>query len=135
MESDKTIKHYWLYVLTLNEGKYYIGKTSKKDPYDRIDQHLHKFYSAQWVKKYGFLDVKEVIDVGQLEYQQSEDLELQHTLQYMRKYGYNNVRGGTLNYSGKYVKVGDRFVRDTDWKSALSILFVVGCMTTAFILK
>lgn len=135
MESDKDKKHYWLYVLLLNESKYYVGKTSRKDPYDRIDQHLHKFYSAEWVKKYGFLDVKEVIDIGNISHQESEDLELQRTLQYMKKYGYNNVRGGILRYSGNYKKIGNRFIRDTRWATVKVILFLLVCILAVYIVE
>ena len=133
MDQTETKKHYWLYVLLLNEGKYYIGKTSKNDPYDRIDEHLHKFYSAQWVKKYGFLDVKEVIDLGQVSYQESENLELERTLQYMKKYGYNNVRGGSLTYRGDYRKIGDRFYTKENFNLLIGVSFMTFALLIALV--
>ena len=34
----------------------------------------------------------------------SRKMDLKRTLQYMKKYGYKNVRGVILNYSSRYVK-------------------------------
>ena len=119
-------KHYWLYVLLLNGGRYYIGKTSQHDPYKRIDQHLNKFYTAQWVKKHGFLDVTEIIDIGYHTGKSSAVAEQELTLKYMKKYGYQKVRGGTLTYSGDYVKVYDYFFTKDNFHQLLSILFMTG---------
>lgn len=124
MNVSQNKKHFWLYVLVLSNGKYYVGKTSRKDPYDRIDEHFHSFYSAQWVKKNGFLDVKEVIDIGATTDYESDVQEQNMTLKYMKKFGYNNVRGGTLNYSGKYRKVGNRYFRDSEFSMLIGIVFM-----------
>jgi predicted GIY-YIG superfamily endonuclease len=118
-------KHYWLYVLRLHEGKYYIGTTSKKDPNHRIQEHMNGFYSAQWVKKYKPIEPVEIINLGNITKEQAELLEQHRTLQYMKKYGYQNARGGRLNYSGRYVKVGDRFFRDEEWGSLVAILILM----------
>jgi len=100
------IKHYWLYVLRLEQGKYYVGQTSGKDPNRRIQQHMNGFYSAQWVKKYKPIEPIEKIDLGIITKAEADDLENHRTLQYMKKYSYQNVRGGKYRYSGKYAKIG-----------------------------
>ena len=132
MEEKK--KRYWLYVLSLKEGKYYVGITSKKNPYDRISEHMNGFYTAQWVKKYKPIKPVEIIDIGNITKEETDRLELQRTLQYMKKYGYQNVRGGKLNYSGKYIKIGDRFWRDEEFLMYLTIFTLLTIMFI-FILK
>lgn len=117
-------KHYWLYVLRLEQGKYYVGITSKKDPQRRIMEHMNGFYTAQWVKKYKPLEAVEVLDIGNITKAEADRLELQRTLQYMKKWGYQNVRGGKLNYSGKYRKIGNRFFRDQDFALMCGVLFM-----------
>ncbi len=58
---EDKIKHYWLYVLRLEQNKYYVGITSRLDPQTRINEHMGGFYSAQWVKKYKPIEAAEVI--------------------------------------------------------------------------
>lgn len=116
-----TNKHFWLYVLLLENNKYYIGITSKKDPNARINEHKNGFYSAQWVKKHNLVHTAEIINLGNITETEASKLELQRTLQYMERYGYQNVRGGKLNYSGRYVKIGNRYFRDED----AQVLFVI----------
>lgn len=86
-------KHYWLYVLRLQQNKYYIGITSRKDPSSRIREHMNGFYSAQWTKKYKPIECTEKIDLGMLTEDQAYSQENKRTLQYMAKYGVNNIRG------------------------------------------
>jgi predicted GIY-YIG superfamily endonuclease len=134
-EINSTTKHYWLYVLRLKHDKYYIGITSKKNPHTRIAEHMNGFYSAQWVKKYEPIEPVEVIDIGNLTQAEADRLELQRTLQYMHKYGYQNVRGGKLNYSGKYFKFGDRYFREDEALVILTILFLLAILATILFLK
>lgn len=119
-------KHYWLYVLRLQQDKYYIGITSRKDPSSRVREHMNGFYSAQWTKKYKPTECSEKIELGTLTEDQAFNLENKRTLQYMKKYGINNVRGGKFNYSGKYVhiKLLDLFFREEDFKQFLGISFM-----------
>lgn len=119
------IKHYWLYVLLLHEDKYYVGITSKKNPMDRINEHMNGFYSAQWVKRYKPIEPVEIIDIGNITPAESDRLELKRTVQYMKKYGYQNVRGGKYNYDGKYIKVGEKLVQEKE----LYIKICLGIMT------
>jgi predicted GIY-YIG superfamily endonuclease len=117
-------KHYWLYTLRLEQGKYYIGRTSRADPNMRIQEHFNGFYSAQWVKKYKPIEAVEIINIGNIDAEEAERQELHRTLQYMKRYGLQNVRGGKLNYSGQYVKVGVWFWRKEDFQNLIGVLFM-----------
>jgi len=77
----------YIYTLQLEEGKYYIGKTSNPD--FRIEQHFQSD-GAIWTKKYKPLNVVEIIpDCDDYD----ED---KYTRRYMDKYGIDNVRGGSF---------------------------------------
>ena len=77
----------FVYILRLENAKFYIGKTTK--PEFRIEQHFDLCGSA-WTKKYKPVSVVEVIP-------NCDDYdEDKHTIKYMEKYGINNVRGGSF---------------------------------------
>lgn len=75
-----------VYVLRLQRGKYYVGKTN--DPASRILSHFHGYGSA-WTQLHHPIGVVEIREnVSNLE----EDLVTQ---EYMHRYGWQNVRGGS----------------------------------------
>jgi len=77
----------YIYVLELEQQKYYIGKTD--NPKMRLDTHFQNNGSA-WTKKYKPIQIIELIpDCDNFD----ED---KYTLKYMQKYGINNVRGGSF---------------------------------------
>ena len=77
----------YIYILQLEQGKYYIGKTSNPD--FRIEQHF-QCGGAIWTKKYKPLNALEIIpDCDDYD----ED---KYTRIYMDKYGIDNVRGGSF---------------------------------------
>ncbi len=86
------------------------------------------FYSAQWVKKYKPIRPLEIIDIGNITKKEADHLELQRTLHYMKKYGYQNARGGVLNYSGKYIKIGNRFFAREIFVMLVAVLFMMGAI-------
>ena len=76
-----------IYILKLEENKYYIGKTNY--PNYRITDHYNSEGSA-WTSKYKPVSVVKIIaDCDQYD----ED---KYTLKYMNKYGIDSVRGGTF---------------------------------------
>jgi len=76
-----------VYILKLESGKYYVGKTD--NPKVRIDNHFNSNGSA-WTRKYKPVKVVDIItDCDDFD----ED---KYTQIYMRKYGINNVRGGSF---------------------------------------
>ena len=77
----------FIYILELEQGKYYVGKTANHD--FRLKQHFGSNGSA-WTKKYKPTNVLELIT-------NCDDFdEDKYTLKYMEKYGINNVRGGSF---------------------------------------
>lgn len=75
-----------IYILKLENDKYYIGKTN--DVNARLLEHLECDGSA-WTKKYKPIRVLKVINNA------SHFDEDKYTKEYMSKYGIDNVRGGT----------------------------------------
>lgn len=77
----------FIYVIQLQEEKYYIGKTD--NPQFRLDSHFNS-NGSEWTKKYKPLSVVEIIpDCDDYD----ED---KYTRRYMDKYGIDNVRGGSF---------------------------------------
>ena len=75
-----------IYVLKLQENKYYIGKTYKQIK-ERFNEHC-KGQGSAWTRKFQPIEViEQYIDVNEFE----ED---KITKMYMAKYGIDNVRGG-----------------------------------------
>ena len=82
-----TMSKVHIYVLKLEDEKYYVGRTT--DPEFRISQHFNSS-GSQWTKKYKPQKILEIIeDCDNFD----ED---KYTLKYMSQYGINNVRGGTF---------------------------------------
>jgi len=77
----------FIYILQLENKKYYIGKTLNPD--FRLEQHFNSS-GSQWTKKYKPYKVIKIIPNCD---NFDED---KYTLKFMEKYGINNVRGGTF---------------------------------------
>lgn len=111
-----------IYVLELNGGKYYIGKSD--DVISRYTQHVNG-QGSEWTKLYAPIKLVKTFEV------QSEFDEDNTTKSYMRMHGIDNVRGGSycqinlpedlkefiqreLNHSeGKCLNCGgDHFIKD-----------------------
>jgi len=78
-----------IYILQLNNDKYYVGKTNRLID-DRYKEHLDGIGSF-WTKKYKPLSV-----IKQIEYSSPFD-EDRYVKEYMAIYGIKNVRGGSYN--------------------------------------
>jgi len=90
-------KPYWLYALKLEHGKYYVGSTAQKNPYDRIMQHVEQDGGAKWTELHAPIEVMEIRDAGVMARTLAEVYEHNLTGEYMTKYGVNKVRGGIFN--------------------------------------
>ena len=84
----------YIYVLKLKSNKYYIGKSfNKKTLYKRITCHYEKQKnSAVWTKKYNPIQIIDIIEFNE----KDKFIEDNIVLEYMSKYGINNVRGGSF---------------------------------------
>ena len=132
--SENPVKQSYLYALELEQGKYYVGWTTQKDPQARIKQHKNGFLAAKWTQKYRPISTLEIRDIGVVSKSEAQAQEQQLTLEYMKQYGWQNVRGGDLNYRGQYVKIGNRFFRPTDLKMLRDILVMLVLFAVAFII-
>ena len=75
-----------IYVLRLEEDKYYVGKTNNVSK--RIREHMTGYKSSSWTRKYKPIKLEEV-------YHDADSLdEDKITVQYMMNHGVENVRGG-----------------------------------------
>ena len=77
----------YIYAIKLEKGKYYIGKTT--NPQFRLQTHFDS-NGSKWTKMYKPLKVVE------LKPNCDDYDEDKITMQYMDKYGINNVRGGSF---------------------------------------
>jgi hypothetical protein len=77
----------YIYVIRLENNKYYVGKTT--NPTFRFENHFNVNGSA-WTKKYKPISLEELIP-------NCDDYdEDKYTIKYMDKYGIDNVRGGSF---------------------------------------
>ncbi len=85
-----------IYVLQCENGKYYVGKTTNVDR--RFAEHLSDEYCSEWTRLYTPQKVIQIEDM------MSEFDEMKITLEYMRRFGIDNVRGAqwsNLNLSSE----------------------------------
>jgi len=75
----------YIYILELQNNKYYVGKTDNIEK--RIQEHMNGTASS-FTKKYKYISVNKIIPDA------SPYDEDKYTIEYMGKYGINNVRGG-----------------------------------------
>ena len=107
-------KNWTLYVLKLEQGKYYVGITSQT-PEKRFQEHLHG-RGAYWTKKYPPVSIIDTRYLGDLSLADAEAFEDKATRRYMKQKGINNVRGGYLTTTSGYaVKFGYIF-DDLSWE-------------------
>lgn len=109
------LKHYWLYVLRLEQNKFYIGITSKT-PEERLTQHKNDYFAAEWTKMYKPEKIEQTRDLGITTFEKAEEFENKITRMYVKKYGLDNVRGGNITYRGKLIRRGKYIWRLEDWK-------------------
>lgn len=104
-------KPYWIYALQLEHGKYYVGFTGMKNPYDRILQHVAgEGDGAKWTELHKPIDVMEIRDAGVIAATEAKAYEQNLTWAYMKIYKTRNVRGGVINYTGRVLMVGDSII-------------------------
>lgn len=115
------MKHYWLYALKLQDGKYYVGVTSKTVE-ERFQQHKNEYFAAEWTKIYKPISIDQSVDLGITTYARAEEFENKVTRRYIKEYGLDNVRGGNITYRGKMVSRGGYIWRFEDWKDFYMVL-------------
>lgn len=81
----------FIYVLRLKENKYYIGQSNT--PEKRIRQQFKGSGSA-WTKVHTPVKIISIESIGKMNYKEAEEYENRMVIKYMRKHGWENVRGG-----------------------------------------
>ncbi len=77
-----------IYILKLNNNKYYVGRTTNLD--NRIRDHKYGYGSA-WTKKHGFVELLETFNNESPFYEDMIVKTMMHT------HGIENVRGGSYS--------------------------------------
>ena len=101
--NQDTKKHWTLYVLRLQDGKFYVGITSKT-PEKRMQEHLNGVRVAYWTAKHKPLEIIHTEDLGVIEKSKAEKRENKMVRALMKQRGLNNVRGGDLTSVEEYIK-------------------------------
>ena len=131
------IKNYSLYVLKLEEDKWYVGVTANSPEY-RFEQHRSGFAGANWTKLHKPLEIFDQKELGRMTYEDAEKYENKVVRLYIKKYGLNNVRGGDLCSTEEYIKrFGWYWIRDS-WGLILYVsilLLTVVYFAIAYFLK
>ena len=91
---------YYIYILELQENKYFIGKTT--NPFFYINECMDENFS-EWVEKYKPCTVELLIA-------NCNDWEVDvYTEIYIDKYGVDNVRGGSYISIEPYLELGKKY--------------------------
>lgn len=98
---QKTNRHWFLYVLKLQQDKWYVGITSQT-PEKRLQEHLNG-RKSYWTEQYTPIKIVQTVDLGDLDKEAAELYEKKVTREYMKAKGINNVRGGDLTQKNDYV--------------------------------
>jgi predicted GIY-YIG superfamily endonuclease len=120
MVEGTTIKRWQLYILRLQDGKFYVGITSKT-PEKRMQEHADGVRAAYWTAKHKPIEIIHIEDLGIIEKSKAEKRENKMVRALMKQRGLNNVRGGDLTSVEEYTK---RFgyVWDKDGWYALTVV-------------
>lgn len=116
-------KQWTLYVLKLEQGKYYVGITTQT-PEARFWEHLHG-RKAYWTAKYKPLGIIQKVPLGGLDEEASKQYENRVTRKYMKEKGINNVRGGDITTTNDLIaRFGYYFDRD-GWTTITGVVFML----------
>ena len=104
----------YIYILKLKNNKYYVGKTTRK-PLERLSEHF-KNSGSGWTRVHKPVEIMEIIPNC------DEEDEDKYTIKYMKKYGIDNVRGGSfcqINLSSDTNNTLNRMIRGSSDKCYL----------------
>ena len=86
----------WVYVLKLEKGKWYVGATNNLS--NRIYSHIYN-RRTKWIKVYEVVQLHQVFRISHIvneEYSRTVfRFENDKTIEFMKEYGWDNVRGGS----------------------------------------
>lgn len=108
--------------MRLEDGKFYVGITSKS-PEERFIEHKLGKRAAYWTKKYRPIDIESYEDLGTVSREHAEEYENKVTRSLMKERGLNNVRGGDLTDVEEYIVRFGYFRDKIGWEAAMFIIF------------
>lgn len=114
------MRQWTLYILKLQQGKYYVGITSQT-PEERFQEHLHG-RKSYWTEAYPPLEILQTVSLGELDFESAKQYENRVVRKVIKEKGINNVRGGDILYKDPLViRLG--YIWDKlGWESALFII-------------
>lgn len=121
---DTRKHHFHLYVLSLEEGKYYVGITSQT-PEKRFEEHKRGIRPANWTRKYKPLKILDTKDLGQMTWDEAEAYENKVIRKYLKEKGINSARGGDLTEEESYVRRFGYFFTEWDWETLTTVVLLL----------
>lgn len=115
------LSHWTLYVLRLQDGKFYVGITTKT-PEVRMQEHLRGVRVAYWTAKHKPLEIIHTEDLGVVDKSKAEGRENKMVRALMKQRGINNVRGGDLTSVDEYVQRFGYIWDKEDWRLIVYIV-------------
>lgn len=123
---DKNIRWH-LYVLRLQDGKFYVGITSKT-PEIRMQEHLEGIRGAYWTAKHKPIEIIHTEDLGIVDKSVAEKLENRMVRALMKQRGLNNVRGGDLRSVEPYIVRFGRVYDKERWETVIVLFLLIMCI-------
>lgn len=125
---NRNLTRWWLYILKLEEGKWYVGITSKT-PQERFIEHKHHKRAAYWTIKYKPIEIELFEDLGIVSREHAEAYENKTTRELMKERGLNNVRGGDLRDAEDYSQRFGWVWLKKDWEIfTITIFFMLSTL-------
>ena len=113
---------WWLYILELEDNKWYVGITSKS-PEERFVEHSQHKRAAYWTMKHKPVKVELFEDLGIVSKTHAEEYENKITRKLMKERGLNNVRGGDLRDTEEYTQHFGWIYLKSDWEILTIAIF------------
>ncbi len=108
------MKRWWMYILELEDKKWYVGITTQQ-PKERFNEHVLGKRAAYWTMLHKPIKIENFEDLGVVSKQHAEAYENKITRLLMKERGLNNVRGGDLRDADEYIKRFRRVYKKSDW--------------------
>ncbi len=119
-------RNWWLYVLELEQGKYYVGITSQT-PEIRMQEHINHVRSAYWTMKYKPTKIIYKQQLGVISKTEAEEFENKKIRELIKVYGTNNVRGGDIKMTEDIIRRFGYFLKMDEWEGiTIMILLILG---------
>lgn len=116
------VKHQWLYVLKLQEGRWFVGATSRN--VESVYKQHQKGSFGGWTRRYKPIKIQNAQYLGNISDAKVQQIEGRMIRKYMEHYGDSNVRGGDASGVSGSIKLFD-FIRTRKWTIAPVAVLVI----------